>query len=120
MTDVVILGGARTAVGSFMGSLASLTAPQLGAVAIKEAVIRAQIKPMDVEEVIMGCVLTAGVGQSPARQALIGAGLPKEVGALTIGKVCGSSLRSVMLGASEIKAGDSNLIVAGGMESMSN
>ncbi|MDO8519469.1 MAG: acetyl-CoA C-acetyltransferase [Deltaproteobacteria bacterium] len=120
MTDTVILGGARTPVGSFMGALASLTAPQLGAVAIKEAVARSGVKPADVEEVIMGCVLTAAVGQSPARQALLGAGLPKETAALTIGKVCGSGLKAVMLASSTIKAGDASVIVAGGMESMTN
>ena len=120
MTDVVILAGARTPVGSFMGALAPLTAPQLGAVAIKEAVKRASVKPSDVEEVILGCVLTAAVGQSPARQALLGAGLPKETSALTIGKVCGSGLKAVMLASSAIKAGDASLVVAGGMESMSN
>lgn len=102
-----------------MGSLSTLSAPQLGAVAIKEAVSRAKIKPGDVQEVIMGCVLTSAVGQSPARQALLGAGLPKEVAALTIGKVCGSGLRSVMLADQIIRAGDADVIVAGGMESMS-
>lgn len=120
MTEVVIVSGARTPIGSFQGSLSGLKAPELGAVAIKEAVVRAKIKPNDVEEVIMGCVLTAAVGQSPTRQALLGAGLPKEVAALTIGKVCGSGLKSVMLAANAIKAGDSEIVVAGGMESMSN
>ncbi len=120
MTEVVIVSGARTPIGSFQGSLAGLKAPELGAIAIREAVMRANIKPSDVEEVIMGCVLTAAVGQSPARQALLGAGLPKETAALTIGKVCGSGLKSVMLAANAIKAGDSEIVVAGGMESMSN
>ncbi|MBI4412596.1 MAG: acetyl-CoA C-acetyltransferase [Deltaproteobacteria bacterium] len=120
MKEVVIVSGARTPVGSFQGALASLTAPQLGSIAIKEAVKRAGIKPDQVEEVIMGCVLTSAVGQSPARQALLGAGLPKEVGALTIGKVCGSGLKSVMLADQIIRAGEEEIIVAGGMESMSN
>lgn len=119
MKDVVIVSAARTPVGSFMGSLAGLSAPQLGAVAIKEAVKRAQIKPELVEEVIMGCVLTGAVGQSPARQALLGAGLPKETAALTIGKVCGSGLKSVMLASQAIRSEEAEVIVAGGMESMS-
>ncbi|MBX7148194.1 acetyl-CoA C-acetyltransferase [bacterium] len=119
MRDVVIVGAARTPVGSFMGSLSSLTAPQLGAIAIKEAVKRAGIKPELVEEAIMGNVLTGAVGQSPARQAILGAGLPKEVSALTIGKVCGSGLKSVMLAVQAIKSGEADCVVAGGMESMS-
>ncbi len=119
MKEVVIISGARTAVGSFMGSLAGLSAPQLGAVAIKEAVKRAQIKPEWIEEVIMGCVLTGAVGQSPARQALLGAGLPKETAALTIGKVCGSGLKSVMLASQAIRSEEADVVVAGGMESMS-
>src|SRR3989338_994969 len=120
MKEAVIVSGARTPVASFQGSLAGLSAPQLGAVAIKEAVKRANIKAEQVEEVIMGCVLTAAVGQSPARQALLGAGLPKETSALTIGKVCGSGLKSVMLADQIIRAGDEEILVAGGMESMSN
>lgn len=120
MREAVIVGAARTPVGSFMGCLSNLSAPQLGAVAIREVVKRAGVKPSDVEEVIMGCVLTSAVGQSPARQALLGAGLPKETSALTVGKVCGSGLKSVMLAAQSIKAGDAKVIVAGGMESMSN
>jgi len=119
MKEIVIVGAARTPVGSFQGALAGLTAPQLGAVAIKEAVKRAGLKSDQVCEVIMGNVLTAGEGQAPARQALLGAGLVKETGALTIGKVCGSGLKSVMLAAQAIKAGDSEVVVAGGMESMS-
>ncbi len=115
----VIVGAARTPIGSFLGSLASVSAPQLGAVAIKEAVKRAGIQPEQVEEVIMGNVLTAAAGQAPARQALIFAGLPKETGALTIGKVCGSGLKAVMLADQMIRAGDRNVVVAGGMESMS-
>ncbi|MCB1215217.1 MAG: acetyl-CoA C-acetyltransferase [Deltaproteobacteria bacterium] len=115
----VIVSAARTPIGSFLGSLSSLSAPQLGAVAIKSAVERAGIKPDQVEEVIMGNVLTAAVGQSPARQALLGAGLPKGVGALTIGKVCGSGLKAVMLADQMIRSGDREIVVAGGMESMS-
>jgi len=116
----VIVSAARTPIGSFLGSLASLSATKLGAIAIKEAVKRAGIQPELVEEVIMGNVLTAAVGQSPARQALIFAGLPKETGALTIGKVCGSGLKAVMLADQMIRAGDREVVVAGGMESMSN
>src|SRR3989338_3329937 len=120
MKETVIVSAARTPVGSFLGSLAPVSAPQLGAIAIKEAVKRATIKGSDVEEVIMGCVLTAALGQSPARQALLGAGLPKEVGALTIGKVCGSGLKSVMLADQMIRSGDREIMIACGMESMSN
>lgn len=120
MKEVVIVGAARTPIGSFMGQFAGLTAPQLGAIAIKEAVKRAGVNPALVEEAIMGCVLTASVGQSPARQAILGAGLPKEVAALTIGKVCGSGLKSVMLAVQAIKSGEADIVVAGGMESMSN
>lgn len=114
----VIVGAARTPIGSFMGALSAMSAPQLGAIAIREAVKRAGIKPEQVEEVIMGNVLTAAVGQSPARQALLGAGLPKETGALTIGKVCGSGLKAVMLADQMIRSGDREIVVAGGMESM--
>ncbi|OGP10785.1 MAG: acetyl-CoA acetyltransferase [Deltaproteobacteria bacterium GWA2_45_12] len=120
MKEVVIVAAARTPVGSFLGSLSGVTAPQLGAVAIKEAVHRAGLKPNEVEEVIMGCVLTSTVGQAPARQALLGAGLPNETAALTIGKVCGSGLKSVMLADQIIRSGDAKIVVAGGMESMSN
>lgn len=119
MKETVIVSAARTPVGSFLGSLASVSVPQLGAIAIKEAVKRATIQGSDVEEVIMGCVLTSAVGQSPARQALLGAGLPKIVGALTIGKVCGSGLKSVMLADQMIRSGDREIMIAGGMESMS-
>lgn len=119
MSETVIVSAARTPVGSFMGSLSSLTAPELGAVAIKDVVKRSGIDGADVEEVIMGNVLTAGVGQSPARQALLKAGLPNHVSALTIGKVCGSGLKSVMLADQIIRSGDSQVVVAGGMESMS-
>jgi acetyl-CoA C-acetyltransferase len=118
--EVVIVSGCRTPIGSFGGSLSALTAPQLGAVAISEAVIRAGIQKSDVDEVIMGCVLPAGVGQAPARQAAIFAGLPEKVETLTVNKVCGSGLKSVMLASQAIALGDADIIVAGGMESMSN
>lgn len=120
MQDAVILSGARTPIGAFLGSLSSLTAPQLGATAIAEAVKRSGISPDEIDEVIMGCVLTGGLGQAPARQALIGAGLPYSVPAITINKVCGSGMKAVMLAAQAVKLGDSNVVVAGGMESMSN
>ncbi|HXF06473.1 MAG TPA: acetyl-CoA C-acetyltransferase [Blastocatellia bacterium] len=117
--DVVIVSAARTPVGSFLGSLSGLSAPQLGAAAISEAVKRAGLSPADVNEVIMGHVLSAGVGQAPARQAAIFAGLPTSVECLTINKVCGSGLKAVMLAAQAIALGDADIIVAGGMESMS-
>jgi acetyl-CoA C-acetyltransferase len=118
--EVVIVGAARTPIGSFQGSLASLTAPLLGAVAIKAALERAGVKPEEVSEVIMGCVLQAGVGQAPARQAMIRAGLPESVPAWTMNKVCGSGLKAVISGAQAIALGDAEIVVAGGMESMSN
>ena len=120
MHDAVILSGARTPIGAFLGSLSSLTAPQLGSVAIAEAVKRAGLAPSEIDEVIMGCVLTGGMGQAPARQAALGAGLPTSVPALTINKVCGSAMKAVMLAAQAVRLGDSNIVVAGGMESMSN
>lgn len=120
MKNVVIVSAVRTPIGSFQGSLSSLTAPQLGAIAIKEAVKRAGIKPEDISEVIMGNVLPAAVGQAPARQASIYAGLPKSVPCMTINKVCGSGLKAVMLAAQAIMCGDAEIVVAGGMESMSN
>ena len=120
MKEVVIVSAVRTPVGSYQGSLSSLKATELGAIAIKEAVKRANIKPEDVSEVIMGCVLPAGLGQAPARQAAIGAGLPVSVPCLTINKVCGSGLKSVMLADQAIKCGDAEIVVAGGFESMSN
>src|SRR6266850_2486235 len=103
-----------------MGGLASMTAPQLGAIAIREAVKRAGIDPGEVEEVLMGNVVQAGVGQAPARQAAIHGGIPDSVGAMTVNKVCGSGLKAVMLASQAIRAGDADVIVAGGMESMSN
>lgn len=120
MKEVVIISAVRTPVGSYLGALSSLTAPQLGAIVIKEVVKRANIKPEDVSEVIMGCVLPAGIGQAPARQAAIYAGLPVSVPCMTINKVCGSGLKSVMLAEQAIKCGDADVVVAGGFESMSN
>ncbi len=115
----VILSAARTPVGSFGGSLAAVPAPKLGAVAIKAALERAGVAPETVSEVIMGNVLTAGVGQAPARQAALGAGLPTSVPCTTIGKVCGSGMKSVMLADQAIRCGDATVVVAGGQENMS-
>lgn len=120
MKEVVIVSAARTAVGAFNGSLSGFSAPQLGAFAIKEAVKRAGIKPEEIDEVLMGNVLQGGLGQAPARQASLGAGIPDSVSATTINKVCGSGLKSVMLGEQAIKAGDADIVVVGGMESMTN
>ncbi|WP_065717702.1 thiolase family protein [Acinetobacter baumannii] len=120
MTDIVIVNGARTAMGGFHGSLSGLTAPELGAVTIKEAIARAGLQPTDVEEVIMGCVLPAGLKQGPARQAMRKAGLPDSTGAVTINKLCGSGMKAVMQAADMIKAGSAKIVVAGGMESMTN
>lgn len=120
MEQTVILSAARTPIGAFMGSLSAMSAPQLGAVAIREAVNRAGIQPGDVSEVIMGNVLTAGVGQAPARQASIFAGIPDSVPCMTINKVCGSGLKAVMLGDQAIRCGDADIVIAGGQESMSN
>ena len=118
--EVVIVGAARTPIGAFQGALSPLTAPQLGAIAIKAALERAGLKPELVEQVIMGNVLTAGVGQAPARQAARGAGLPDGVPCITINKVCGSGLQSVALAYNGILAGDYDFAVAGGQESMTN
>lgn len=120
MTDIVIVNGARTAMGGFQGSLASVTAPQLGSVTIKEAIVRSGLQPSDIEEVIMGCVLPAGLKQGPARQAMRLAGLPDSTGAVTINKLCGSGMKAVMQAADMIKAGSAQIVVAGGMESMTN
>ncbi len=117
--DAVILSGARTPIGKFMGALASIPAPRLGAIAIKAAVERAGIHPAEIEEVIMGQVVAAGSGQSPARQAGIFAGLPASVGAVAMNKACGSGLKTVMTAAQAVRAGDADLLVAGGMENMS-
>ncbi|HKM14309.1 MAG TPA: acetyl-CoA C-acyltransferase [Marinospirillum sp.] len=118
--SIVIVSGARTPMGGMMGSLSTLTAPELGGVAIAEAINRAGIQPADVQEVIMGCVLPAGVKQGPARQAMMNAGIPVETGATTINKLCGSGMKAVMLAHDLIKAGTNDIMVAGGMESMSN
>ena len=120
MRTSVIVSAVRTPTGKFLGGLKSFTAPQLGAMVVREAVRRAGIDPNDVDEVIMGNVVGAGLGQAPARQAAIHAGLPPTVGALTINKVCGSGLKAVMLAAQGIATGDVDIVVAGGMESMSN
>jgi acetyl-CoA C-acetyltransferase len=119
-TTPVIVSAVRTPIGRFLGGLSSLSAPDLGGIALREAVARAGISPEDVEEVIMGNVVQGGVGQAPARQAVIKAGLPSAVSALTINKVCGSGLKAVMLAAQGIRAGDSRVVLAGGQESMSN
>ena len=118
--DAVIISAARTPTGKFQGALKPFSATDLGAKAIREAVKRAGINPADVDEVIMGCVVQAGLGQAPARQAALKADLPPEVSALTINMVCGSGLRAVALAAQSIKLGDADFVVAGGMESMSN
>jgi acetyl-CoA C-acetyltransferase len=118
--EVVIVGAARTPIGSFLGSLASVTAPRLGAVAIRAALERAGVEPGAVDEVIMGNVLQAGVGQAPARQAALHAGLPEKTPCWTLNKVCGSGLKAVISGAQAIALGDAEIVVAGGMESMSN
>lgn len=119
MRDVVVLSAARTPIGRFMGGLASVPAPRLGSVAIAEALRRADVPSDRVDEVYMGIILTAGLGQAPARQAALFAGLPNSVPATTVNKMCGSGLKAVMLGAQAILAGDSDVIVAGGMENMS-
>jgi len=118
--DAYIVSACRTAIGEFLGGLSTMTAPQLGAIAIREAVERAGVDPGQVDEVLMGNVVQAGVGQAPARQAAIHGGIPDKVSATTINKVCGSGLKAVMLAAQAIRAGDADVIVAGGMESMSN
>ncbi|HEX8617272.1 MAG TPA: acetyl-CoA C-acyltransferase [Thermoanaerobaculia bacterium] len=120
MKEIVILGGARTPIGSFMGTLSSLPAPRLGAIAIKCALENSGIQADQVEQVLMGNVLQAGVGQAPARQAGIYAGVPVSAGAVTINKVCGSGMKAVMYAANDIRCGDYEVAVAGGMESMSN
>ena len=118
--DVVIISGCRTPVGKFQGSLSSFTAPQLGAIAVREAVKRANLDPARVDECIMGNVVSAGLGQNPARQAAIFGGLPPEVGAMTVNKVCGSGLKAIALAAQAIQTENSSIVVAGGMESMTN
>jgi len=120
MQSPVIISATRTAIGKFQGALKPFTAPQLGSIAVRAAIERSGLEANQVNEVIMGCVLQAGLGQNPARQAALGAGIPNKVSALTINKVCGSGLKAVMLAAQSIALGDNEIIVAGGMESMSN
>lgn len=120
MEPIVIVAGCRTPVGKFQGSLSEITATKLGAVAVREAVRRAQLKPEQVDECIMGNVVSAGLGQNPARQAALFGGLAPEVSAVTVNMVCGSGLRAVALGAQSIQTGNAEIVVAGGMESMTN
>src|ERR1044071_4043059 len=120
MDDAVIISGVRTAIGKFQGSLSEVTAPQLGAAAVHEAVKRAGLEPAQIDECIMGNVVSAGLGQNPARQAALLGGLPPSVGAMTINKVCGSGLKAVALAAQAVQTGNAEIVVAGGMESMSN
>src|SRR5438876_6387136 len=118
--DAVIISAVRTPVGKFQGSLKSFPATDLGAMVVRESVRRSGAKPEEVDEVIMGCVIQAGLGQNPARQAALRGGLPPTVSAVTVNKVCGSGLKSVMMAAQGIQLQDTDLVVAGGMESMSN
>jgi acetyl-CoA C-acetyltransferase len=120
LNEAVIISAARTPVGKFLGSLKGFSATELGAIAVRESVKRAGIRPEDVDEVIMGCVIQAGLGQNPARQAALNAGIPPTVSAVTVNKVCGSGLKAVMMAAQGVQLGDSEIVVAGGMESMSN
>ncbi len=120
MDQIVIVSGVRTPVGKFQGSLSDVSATQLGAVAVREAAKRAQLEPPQIDECIMGNVVSAGLGQNPARQAAIFGGLPPEVSAVTVNMVCGSGLRAVALAAQSIQTGNSEIVVAGGMESMTN
>ncbi len=120
MSDVVIVSAKRTPIGAFQGALTPLTATQLGSAAVKAALEAAGLKGSDIQEVIMGCVLSAGLGQAPARQAALGAGIPIGTPATTINKMCGSGLKAVMMAADQIKAGEAEIILAGGLESMSN
>ncbi len=118
--DVVILSAKRTPVGAFLGALAPVSAPQLGSVAIRATIEAAGLQPSDLDEAIMGCVLPAGLGQAPARQAALGAGVPTHVPATTVNKMCGSAMKAVMIAADQIAAGGARFVVAGGLESMSN
>jgi acetyl-CoA C-acetyltransferase len=120
LNEAVIISAARTPVGKFLGSLKGFSAPELGSIVVRESVKRAGIKPEEVDEVIMGCVIQAGLGQNPARQAALRGGLSPSVAAVTVNKVCGSGLKAVMMAAQAVKLGDSEMVVAGGMESMSN
>ncbi len=118
--DVVIISGVRTAVGKFQGALSGFNATRLGAIVVQESVKRARVQPQQVQECIMGNVVSAGLGQNPARQAALGGGLPPSVGAMTVNKVCGSGLKAVALAAQAVQTGNSDILVAGGMESMTN
>src|SRR6202162_3355642 len=120
LDEVVIISGCRTPVGKFQGSLSDLSATRLGAVVVREAVARARLDPEQVDECIMGNVVSAGLGQNPARQAAIFGALPPQVGAMTVNKVCGSGLKAVALAAQAVETGNSSIVVAGGMESMTN
>src|SRR5271155_2292117 len=120
MEEIVIVAAVRTPVGKFQGAFSDLSATQLGAIAVREAVKRAQLDPAQIDECIMGNVVSAGLGQNPARQAALNGGLPPEVSALTINKVCGSGLKAVALAAQAIQTGNAGIVVAGGMESMTN
>lgn len=117
---VVIVGSARTPMGGFLGDFKEMSASELGAAAIRGAIQRGGVTPAEIDEVIMGCVLQAGQGQAPARQAALGAGLPDSVACSTVNKMCGSGMKALMLGHDLLQAGSANLLVAGGMESMSN
>src|SRR5215212_9713624 len=118
--EAVIIGAVRTPTGKFLGALKGFSATDLGAMVVRESVRRAGVRPEDVDEVIMGCVIQAGVGQNPARQAALKGGIPFGVSAVTINKVCGSGLKSVMMAAQGVQLGDSEVVIAGGMESMTN
>src|SRR5258707_3162326 len=118
--QAVIISAVRTPVGKFLGALKSFKATDLGAIVVREAVKRAGCKPEDVDEAIMGCVIQAGLGQNPARQAALGGGLPNTVSAVTVNKVCGSGLKAIMMAAQGIALGDTEIVVAGGMEAISN
>ncbi len=118
MQEIVILSSARTPIGSFQGAFASLTSPQLGAAALRGAIERSGVEPGSIDQVYMGCVLTGGVGQAPARQAVLGAGCPPSTGAVTVGKVCGSAMRAIMTAANDLRCEDYEIVAAGGMESM--
>src|SRR5690606_3167579 len=120
MSDVVIVGAKRTAIGSFLGQFTGVPTPTLGATAIRAALEQSGVAAGDVSEVIMGCVLPGNLGQAPARQASLAAGLPTATGCTTINKVCGSGMKAIMLGHDLIKAGSASIVVAGGMESMTN
>ena len=120
MSDVVIVGAKRTAIGSFLGQFTGVPSPTLGSAAITGALAHAGVAADQVDEVLMGCVLPAGLGQAPARQAALGAGLPQAAGCTTVNKVCGSGMKAIMLGHDLIKAGSATIVVAGGMESMTN